>query len=1148
MHTLAQILVHGADENPSKTIFSFLGDAALEAETLTRAELISWASLVATDLQDATRLGGRVVLFAPEGLEFVAGFFGCILSSRVVVPTYPPNTSRITRATTRLDTLIRDASPDAILTTPAIANRISGLALELGWHDIPIVTVRAREDGSAAAIPESELSLMSADSPAVIQYTSGSTSDPKGVVLTHQNLLKNAEGMQAHGKLSEASVGVSWLPPYHDMGLISGLILPVCTGYHSVLSSSGGFFSRPVCWLEYIDRYKATITGGPNFAFDLCVDKVKDEDIKGLDLSSLQAVFNGAEPVRAATLIRFAQRFAHLGFNGDSFSPVYGLAEGTLMSTGIPSWEPPVVRDFDHDLLACGYASPLEGGSQSVPLVSCGTPLVGHAVMINDPISMKPLDEGKIGEICIGGPSVSPGYLNQSGESGFQQSRSNAATMEFRTGDLGFMSEGHLFVTGREKDLIIIRGRNVYPQDIELSAGNAHPAIDRYRICAFSIDTDSGEQLAAVCEVKRTFLRRIDFSTVTRLILKAIVQDNYVSPAVVGLLKPGTIPITTSGKVRRSACRELFLTGELEMVHQYRQESATGPASLYRPESEDPIPGKEPIFSGQALRALRGEQQFLATKDYLTDTVGTILNIPPDQLVASQPLTDSGMDSLSLVELTYRIQSDLDLDVDLLGNKNLSLAGLTKEIQSELKHPRDRVEKFSVGSEHPAASDFPMNPILHELIRSGADLQEQIVTVFLRLPSHDSIERVQFLLSRVLSKHGSFYLRRHPFKHRWRFVEDAPQNLFSFTVLEGENMDTEERRRLSTELESIISGPFDLLEGPLVRVVYVSPSSGRSSMLALSFSHSVVDAVSLRILAADLERVWKEPAVQSTDIPVSPDRSAITWAAYLETVAQSEALRKQSAYWTGLSQKITSSFASHQSDQDADEKVVDSGANTRTQTGRLQSSLSTRLADRFPTLRQQHDVFLGGLLQAWCSLADTNIMAVTLESHGRDQMRQGGITALSVGNLTGRFPALFEVSSSDSLRHTVDQVARTIDSTPQGGVGFGLLRHLCSDSIVSEAFSEFPVPLVRFVYRGRLDQGFRERDAFKILHTGVRRPKTGSGVSGADSEILVFVRREVATFSWTVEVNPGSRAHWDLPLETELCDLMIKVLANAPLD
>ncbi|SVE39518.1 uncharacterized protein METZ01_LOCUS492372, partial [marine metagenome] len=237
-------------------------------------------------------------------------------------------------------------------------------------------------------------------------------------------MLKNVEGMQAHGKLSEASVGVSWLPPYHDMGLISGLILPVCTGYHSVLSSSGGFFSRPVCWLEYIDRYKATITGGPNFAFDLCVDKVKDEDIKGLDLSSLQAVFNGAEPVRAATLIRFAQRFAHLGFNADSFSPVYGLAEGTLMSTGIPSWEPPVVRDFDHDLLACGYASPPEGGSQSVPLVSCGTPLVGHAVMINDPISMKPLDEGKIGEICIGGPSVSPGYLNQSGESGFQQSRS----------------------------------------------------------------------------------------------------------------------------------------------------------------------------------------------------------------------------------------------------------------------------------------------------------------------------------------------------------------------------------------------------------------------------------------------------------------------------------------------------------------------------------------------------------------------------------------------------------------------------------------------------------------------------------------------------------------------------------------------------
>jgi len=1148
VHTLAQILAHRAEANPSKPLFSFVGDVVSQTETLTRAELTSWAASVGRDLQDATRAEGRVVLFAPEGLEFAAGFFGCILAGRVVVPTYPPNTSRITRATTRLDMLIRDVKPAVFLTTPAIASRISALASELGWNDVPILTVHPREAGSAAALLESDLSLTGADSPAVIQYTSGSTSDPKGVVLTHRNLLKNAEGMQAHGRLSENSVSVSWLPPYHDMGLISGLVLPVYAGYHSVLSSSGRFFSRPGCWLEYIHRYRATITGGPNFAFDLCVDRVKDEDIKGLDLSSLQAVFNGAEPVHAATLTRFAKRFKHLGFNVDAFSPVYGLAEGTLMSTGIPSWEPPVIRNFDQDLLASGVAGPPGVDSWSVPLVSCGTPLEGHTVTINDPTSMEPLEAGKIGEIWIAGPSVSPGYHNQSGESGFQKSRSDRSSMVFKTGDLGFMSEGHLFITGRKKDLIIIRGRNVYPQDIELSAGNAHPAIDRYRVCAFSIDSDSGEQLAVVCEVKRTFLRRVDFSMITRVILEAVTQDNHVSPAVIGLVKPTTVPITTSGKVRRSACWELFLTGKLEMVHEYRKEASSTPAGGQQPDSQDPVASKMPIGSGRALNPLGGEQQLFAIEDYLSATAGTILNIPPDQLVLMQSLTDSGMDSLSLVELAHRIQSDLGLNVDLVTHENLSIAGLAKKIQDELKHPRDRVENLSDVREHFAASDIPMNPILHELIHAGSDLQEQIVTVFLRLPAHDLIDQVRTLLSRVLSKHGSFYLRRHALKHRWQFVEDAPQNLFSFAVLESKAVDPSERSTFAAKIETIMSAPFDLLKGPLVRSVYVSPGAGQPSMLALSFSHSVVDAISLRILATDLERAWKESSVQSPDIPVSPDRSAIAWASYLETYAQSNALQEQSAYWRSLGQKIAFSFAPHRPDQNADEKLSDSGASSRTQTGRLQPLLSARLEDRFPTLRQQHDVFLGALVKAWCSLSQTSSVAVTLEAHGRDEMRHSGITTLSVGNLTGRFPSLFEVTPPDSLKETVQQISRTINKIPQGGIGFGLLRHLCADPTVHKMFSDFPAPLIRFVYRGRLDQDFRERDAFKILHTGVRRQKTGSRVSGADSEILVFARREVATFSWTVEVNPGTRAHWAFPLETELSDLMKKVLLKSPLE
>ena len=1104
-----------------------------------------WAALVARDLQETTAPAGRIVFFAPEGLEFVAGFFGCILSGRVVVPTYPPNTSRVTRATARLDILIRDVAPDAFLTTPPIANRISVLASQLGWNDIPIITVRSREDGSTVATPDLDLSFINSDSPAVIQYTSGSTSDPKGVILTHRNLLNNSQGMQAFGRLSDSSVGVSWLPPYHDMGLISGLILPAYAGYHSVLSPSVRFFSRPVLWLEYIHRYRATITGGPNFAFDLCVEKVNEEDLKGLDLSSLEAVFNGAEPIRADTLTRFSKRFRHLGFNADAFSPVYGLAEGGLMSTGIPSWESPVIRNFDADLLARGIGGLPGVGSRGVSLVSCGTPLAGHTVMINHPVSMKPLEEGIIGEIYIEGPSVSRGYLNQSGEDRFRQSRFDKSSIEFQTGDLGFISEGHLFVTGRKKDLIIIRGRNVYPQDVELSAGSAHPAIDRYRVCAFSIDSNSGEHLAVVCEIKRTSLRRIDFITVTKLILEAVIRDNHISPTVVGLLKPVTVPITTSGKVRRSACRELFLTDQLKIIHRYEKESTTVPANSCRPDSEELLAVKALVRSGKSLQLLVGEKQFLAIEAYLTGTAHMILNMSPDPFVPIQSM----MDSLSMVELTYRIQSDLGLNVDLFANEDLSLAELAKEIQERFGDPGSQIGDPNTGRGASAPPDIPMNPILHEMIQSGADLEEQIVTVFLRLPPHDSINQVRSLLSQVLSRHSSFYLRRHPLKNCWRFVEGVGPNLLLFRVLGRESVDLKERGMLKTKLEAIISAPFDLFVGPLVRAVYISPGVGQRSMLALSFSQSVVDALSLRFLATDLERAWKDPVLQSVGISVSPDRSAIEWAFHLEKYAQSKLLRKQSAYWTDLGQQITSSFVPHQSGvKKFCAKALDPATSVRTQTGRLQLSLSGRLVERFPTLRQQHDVFLGTLVMAWCSLAETGTVAVTLETHGRDEMRRSGITGLLIGNLTERFPAVFEVGVSDSLEDTASRLTKVINRTPQRGIGFGLLRHLCADPVIHKMFSEFPMPLLRFVYRGKLDEDFRESDTFKVLNTGVLRPKSGSRQPREDSEFIVFVRREADIFSWTVEVNPGTRAHWKFPLETELSSRMEIMLCEAFLE
>ncbi|HWN44200.1 MAG TPA: fatty acyl-AMP ligase, partial [Thermoanaerobaculia bacterium] len=419
--------------------FTFLGDGDTPTERLTYAEVDRKARSIAADLQRRGAQGERVLLLFPPGLDFVTAFLGCLYAGAVAVPAYPPSPGR---GTGRLRSLLEDAKPRLALTTPPLLPRVE------------------REVEGAVALegllPEDwRPPAVGPDSLAFLQYTSGSTSTPKGVRVTHGNLIANERAIQHAFGQSEESVVVGWLPLYHDMGLIGNVLQPLWCGATCVLMSPLSFLQRPRRWLEAIGRFRGTTSGGPDFAYSLCVRKIPPAEREGLDLSSWRVAFNGAEPVRAATLDAFAEAFAPCGFHREAFYPCYGLAEATLFVSG---GDPEVAPRVSGNLVSCGRAWP------------------GERITVVDPETGRELPAGEEGEICVSGPSVADGYWEGESFGGF-----------LRTGDLGRLDEdGELFVTGRLKDLIVVRGRNIYPHDVERTAEESHPALRPGGGAAFS--------------------------------------------------------------------------------------------------------------------------------------------------------------------------------------------------------------------------------------------------------------------------------------------------------------------------------------------------------------------------------------------------------------------------------------------------------------------------------------------------------------------------------------------------------------------------------------------------------------------------------------------------------------------------------------
>nr|BBK08002.1 fatty acyl-AMP ligase [Streptomyces sp. TP-A0584] len=559
----------GADM-PAFTFVDYARDRRGVPSTLTYRQLDARARAAAAALLRHCAPGDRAAVLAPQGLDYLVGFLGCLYAGVIAVPLYAPEAYR---SDERLHGILRDSDPACLLTVGDSAEAVREVGHRGQGRELPIIRLDElpHAPGVGAAESMDDVPRIAPEASAYLQYTSGSTSSPRGVVVSHANLLAAALQSSVRSQLVAEDVVVSWLPYFHDLGLITGVAMPLAVGAHAVHLSPTAFIQRPYRWLELVTRYRGTWTAAPNFALDLCVRRVTGDQRAALRLDSLHTLCNGSEQVRPHSVLAFTEAFAPCGFTLNGHAPGYGLAEATLGVTTAPDGA--VIRSYDRDAIADGKAVPCPADlPRAWGLVGCGTPLPGLAVAIADPETGHEVPDGTVGEIWVSGPNVAGGYWRRPPETAevfgavlVTEDGRTTGPEWLRTGDLGFLHEGELFLTGRRKDLVIVDGRNHYPADIEATVTDAVAALETAGVAAFAIEGDGGERLVVAVELRRAGRARPvpARDEAVRAVRRAVSGHHGVEVAEVLFVRPGALPKTSSGKIRRRSCATAHAEGTL---------------------------------------------------------------------------------------------------------------------------------------------------------------------------------------------------------------------------------------------------------------------------------------------------------------------------------------------------------------------------------------------------------------------------------------------------------------------------------------------------------------------------------------------------------------------------------------------------------
>lgn len=756
---LVDRLRYWAAHKPNDLAFRYLRDGENDCVDMTYAELDRSARACAAFLQSKNLQGERALLLYPPGLDFLIGYFGCLYAGAVAVPAYPPKKNR---TVTRIQAISQDAEakialtvagelekfdqqPDAFDEAPQLRNLI--------WQATDALDPALADRWQAPEIDPTDL--------AMLQYTSGSTGTPKGVMLTHRNLIKNCQYIAELFQGLPGGSGLTWLPLYHDMGLVGGVLKPMFIGRPNVLMSPMSFLARPVRWLRAISTYGITISGGPNFAYELCNEKIDPADCEGLDLSKWTLAFNGAEPIRSETLEKFSQKFAPYGFAHSSHYPCYGMAETTLLVTGGVKQDPPVIRTFDGPALdAKRVVVTGENDPHGRRLVGCGKPVAEERMVVVDPQTRRELPAGEVGEIWIDIPSKGLGYWHKPDitQETFLAYLADGTTGPFlRTGDLGFLDDGELFVTGRLKDLIIIRGVNRYPQDIEQTVERAHPKIQSNGAAAFAVDQAGRERLIVVCEVERS--PHLDYDPLIQSVRQAVAAEHDVPPDAVVLVRKQSIPKTSSGKIQRHACKQEYLKGELHELARW----TAGDAATARPTVK---PGEAPPLSGTDGEVAQPDSTVVAV---VLQAIRDIGQERARDLTLETNLLELGLDSLERTQIAATLE-------DAFGGR------FPDEVLAEI----ETVRSVALAVErHLGPAPQKVHPLQKALNGSAKRARTgEIPESFYRFDSLPEYERLKASM-RMLEAAGT----RNPFFHSHESVTSATALIEGQRVINFSNYD-----------------------------------------------------------------------------------------------------------------------------------------------------------------------------------------------------------------------------------------------------------------------------------------------------------------------------------------------------------------------
>ncbi len=838
--TLVELLRRRRPEQFNRTAYTFLVDGETEEVSLTYGELDVKARAIAARLQRLAALGERVLLLYPPDLEYIAAFFGCLYAGAVAVPVFAP---RANRSLSRLQAIAADAEAKVVLTTSAVFSRIEPFLAQISELQAMHWLVTDNIDEETAQ--EWKEPHIDGDTLAFIQYTSGSTALPKGVMVSHANILHNERMIQSAFRQTEQSVILSWLPLYHDMGLIGGVLQPLYVGAHCILMSPVSFLQKPLRWLQAISRYRATTSGGPNFAYDMCVQKIDPSRRTELDLSSWSVAFNGAEPVRAETLKQFAKAFEPCGFQPEAFFPCYGLAEATLFVSGTPVVRPPVIKTFAAESLA---KHRVEEQSKDTDvdvqeLVSCGTTLLGQETLIVNPETSTPCAPNEVGEIWITGDSVAQGYWNRPDETqnSFRARLAGVSDKTFlRSGDLGFLHDGELFITGRLKDLIIIRGRNLYPQDIEQTVAECHADLRRGGGVAFSVELEGEERLVIVQELDRH--ASSDVNGLVQRVRQVVTEEHEVQPLAIALVRAGSVPKTSSGKLQRGASRKMFLSGSFEILAEWRDEATQGSETLlavpaFEPENEEDI------------------------KEFLKSLFATRMGTVAAEVDVDEPVSRYAFDSLQAIELMHAVEVSLGIVLPMTSFlQSPSITELASQAMQYLTAKRL--------AEKEAPANAALTTILPDtLLTHLPSYGQQALWLIHRLAPESAAYNVASAV-RIQSEVDAGAMRR-AFQ---KLIERHPALRTTFSTVEGtpvavvceevevsfdfEEVSSWNEELLNQHLTNLALLPFNLETGPLFRVNLFRRDTAEY-VLMLVAHHIVVDFWSLAILVHELGELYE---------------------------------------------------------------------------------------------------------------------------------------------------------------------------------------------------------------------------------------------------------------------------------------------------